>query len=69
MAGGFGLPQRTPSMPEAIYHHRDPQNTAYCQCIEDHLEAFDQVYADRFERQYGFFRFRLGNCGQGGSLG
>ena len=56
-------------MPEAIYHQRIPQNTAYYQCVEDHLEAFDQVYADRFERQYGFFRFRLGNCGQGGSLG
>ena len=43
-------------MPGALYHPREPQNTAYYQCIEDHFEAFERVYVDRFERQYGFFR-------------
>ena len=25
-------------MPETVYRQRDPQNTAYYQCIEDHFE-------------------------------
>lgn len=57
-------------MSETVYRQRDPQNTAYYQCIEDHFETFDQVYEDRFERQYGFFRsyvrqviYRYLDCG------
>jgi hypothetical protein len=62
MAGGFGLPQRTPSTPEAIYHQRDPQNTPFCLCVEEHFEAFEQVYPERFERGYGFARIRSEHC-------
>lgn len=28
----------------------------YYRCVEDHFETFEQVYEERFERQYGFFR-------------
>jgi len=40
----------------AIYQPRNPQNSAYYHCVEDNFETFEQVYEDRFERQYGFFR-------------
>ena len=43
-------------MPESVYRQRDPQNTPFYLCVEDHFEAFEQVYDERFERQYGFFR-------------
>jgi hypothetical protein len=57
-------------MPEPVYRQRDPQSTPYYQCIEDHFETFEQVYEDRFERQYGFYRpyvkqviYRYLDCG------
>jgi len=40
----------------AIYQPRNPQDSAYYHCVEDNFETFEQVYEDRFERQYGFFR-------------
>ena len=40
----------------SVYRPRKPRNSPYYQCVEDHLEAFEQVYEDRFERKYGFFR-------------
>ena len=43
-------------MPAPVYRQRNPQSTPYYQCIEDHFEAFERVYEDRFERQYGFYR-------------
>ena len=43
-------------MPESVYRQRDPQNSPYYQCVEDHFETFEQVYEERFERRYGFFR-------------
>ena len=39
-----------------IYRPRNPQNSAYYRCVEDHFESFEQAYEERFERQYGFFR-------------
>jgi len=38
------------------YRPRNPRASDYFQCVEDHFETFEQVYEDRFERQYGFFR-------------
>jgi hypothetical protein len=29
---------------------RMPKNSCYCQCVQDHFGAFEQVYEDRFER-------------------
>jgi hypothetical protein len=29
-------------MPEPVYRQRDPQNTPFYLCVEDHFEAFEQ---------------------------
>ena len=42
--------------PAAVYRPRNPQSSDYYRCVQDHFEAFLQVYEERFERQYGFFR-------------
>lgn len=54
----------------SIYRPRNPQNSAYYRCVEDHFGTFEQVYDDRFEKQYGFFRpyvrkviYRFLDCG------
>ena len=39
-----------------VYRPRNPHDSPYYRCVEDHFEAFEQVYEERFERQYGFFR-------------
>jgi ribosomal protein S27E len=39
-----------------VYQPRNPQNSPYFQCVEDYFEPFEQVYVERFESQYGFFR-------------
>jgi hypothetical protein len=56
--------------PAAVYRPHNPQATDYYRCVEDHLETFIQVYEERFERTYGFFRpylpkviFRYLDCG------
>ncbi len=43
-------------MPASVYQPRDPQSSPYYQCVEDHFERFEQVYEERFEKRYGFFR-------------
>jgi hypothetical protein len=57
-------------MPESVYRHRNPQNSPYYQCEEDHFETFEMVYDEKFERRYGFFRpyvkqviYRYLDCG------
>jgi len=57
-------------MPKSVYRQRNPQNSPYYQCVEDHFEMFEMVYDERFERQYGFFRpyvkrviYRYLDCG------
>ncbi len=54
----FWLPYRKAAifMQAPVYRRRDPQNSPYYQCVEDHFETFEMIYDDRFERQYGFFR-------------
>ena len=37
-------------MPQFVYRQRNPQNTSYYQCVEDHFEQFEQVYDDRFNK-------------------
>ncbi len=37
-----------------VYRPRKPQDSQYYQCVEDHFEEFEQVYDERFARQYGF---------------
>jgi len=43
-------------MPESVYCQRNPQDSPYYQCVEDHFETFELIYDERFEWQYGFFR-------------
>ncbi len=56
--------------PYTAYRRRNPYASSYHQCVEDHFETFEQVYDDRFPRQYGFFRpyvkqviYRYLDCG------
>ena len=44
------------SAPAAVYRPRNPQSSDYYRCVEDHFETFGQVYEQRFERRYGFWR-------------
>ena len=53
-----------------LYRPRRPENSGYYQCVEDHFEDFEQVYEERFERAYGFYRpylrsviYRYLDCG------
>ncbi len=43
-------------MAASVYRQREPQNSPYYRCVEDHFEALEQIYEERFERRYGFFR-------------
>lgn len=40
----------------AVYRPRNPQVTDDDRCVQGHLEMFIQIYEERFERTYGFFR-------------
>jgi len=53
-----------------VYQQRNPESSQYYRCVEDHLETFEQVYDDRFPKQYGFLRpyvknviYRYLDCG------
>ena len=53
-----------------VYCPRKPQDSQYYQCVEDHFETLEQVYDERFAKQYGFFRpyvrqviYRYLDCG------
>ena len=43
-------------MPESVYQPRRPQSSPYYRCVEDNFETLEQVYDERFAKQYGFFR-------------
>ena len=49
------------SLPAAVYRPRNPQDSDYYRCVEDHFETFLQIYDDHFSRQYGFWRPYLEN--------
>lgn len=38
-------------MEASVYRQREPQNSPYYRCVEDHFDTFQMVYEDRFERQ------------------
>ena len=53
-----------------VYRPRKPQDSAYYRCVEDCFETFEQVYQERFEQKFGFFRpyvrqviYRYLDCG------
>jgi len=39
-----------------VYEPRNPQNTGYYQCVQNHFEDLEIVWEDRYQHQYGFFR-------------
>ena len=39
-----------------VYRPRQPKLTSFYRAIEDHFEPFEQVYPERYEREYGFWR-------------
>ena len=43
------------SVLSGVYRKRRSQNSPYFRCVEDYFDKFEQVYEDRFARQYGFF--------------
>jgi len=54
----------------ALYLPRKPKDSQYYRCVEDHFETLEQVYDERFSKQYGFFRpyvrqviYRYLDCG------
>ncbi|MCK5878227.1 MAG: transposase zinc-binding domain-containing protein [Holophagae bacterium] len=49
------------SLPTAIYRSRNPQDSDYYRCVEDHFEIFLQIYDDHYSRQSGFWRPYLEN--------
>lgn len=55
---------------QGIYRPRNPTATPFYQLVEDHGERLKQVYPDRYEHQFGFYRpitekvfFRYLDCG------
>jgi Transposase zinc-binding domain len=42
--------------PSAVYHPRNPRDTALYAVIEDHLEEFIRVYDERYQKEFGFWR-------------
>ena len=45
-------------MPEAcpVYRPRKPHLTPHYQCVQDHFETLEQVWPERFEKHFGFWR-------------
>jgi hypothetical protein len=47
------------SAPATVYHPRNSRSSDYYRCVEDPFETFVQIYEERFERTYGFWRSHL----------
>ena len=41
---------------KGVYRPRRPRETAFYHLVEEHYERFEQVYPERYEDRYGFFR-------------
>ena len=39
-----------------VYRPRKPHLTPHYQCVQDHFEMLEQVYPERFQKRYGFWR-------------
>lgn len=39
-----------------IYHPRKPTDSPLYKLLQAHFDHFEQVYDERFERDYGFYR-------------
>lgn len=52
------------------YTSRNPQNSGYFQCVQNHFEDLEMIWEERYQSQYGFFRpyvreviYRYLDCG------
>jgi hypothetical protein len=52
---GAGFPPRALACP-AAYRPRDPRQSSLFQLLETHFETLKRLWAERFERRYGFWR-------------
>ena len=41
---------------KGVYRPRRPRETAFYRLVEEHYQRFEQVYPERYEDRYGFFR-------------
>lgn len=41
---------------KGVYRPRRPRETAFYRLVEEHFERFEQIYPERYEDRYGFFR-------------
>src|SRR3989304_8356456 len=55
---------------KGVYRPRNPQATPFYHLVEDHGERLKNVYPDRYEHQFGYYRpiaeevfFRYLDCG------
>ena len=39
-----------------VYRPRQPKLSSFYRVIEDQFERFEQLYPERYEREYGFWR-------------
>lgn len=40
----------------AVYHPRNPTDSPLYYLLQNHFEHFEQMYDDKFEKDYGFYR-------------
>jgi len=53
-----------------VYRYRNPSQSAYYRCVQDHFEQLEAVWPDCYEQRYGFWRsyvrdviYRYLDCG------
>ncbi len=53
-----------------VYKPRNPKDSAYYKCVENHFEELEQVWDDRYQSRYGYWRpyimteiYRYLDCG------
>jgi len=46
-------------MVEQVYRPRRPRQSPLWQCLSRHLDAFQEIYEERYPPRYGFLRTNL----------
>ncbi|MDZ7831827.1 MAG: hypothetical protein U5L07_08765 [Desulfobacterales bacterium] len=39
-----------------VYRPRNPQNSGYFQCVQNHFEVLEMAWEERYQSRYGSFR-------------
>jgi len=60
----IAVPVMTPSCvdPLPLYRPRDPRASDLWRLMDQHFETFQQVYDERFQAKYGFWRPLVNGC-------